>query len=85
MIRSLLVFVAVVIIYYALKAVVTSALRSYHAEGARSRIKGEEMVLDPQCRTYVIKGRAVTRRIGGSIHSFCSEECARRYEEAHRA
>ena len=39
------------------------------------------MVLDPGCRTYVVKDRAVTRRIRGSVHSFCSEACARRYED----
>lgn len=82
--RSLLVFIALVVLYYALKTAVRSALKAYREEGGRARVRGEEMIFDPQCRTYVVKERAVTRRIGGSVHSFCSEDCARKYEEAHR-
>jgi len=37
--------------------------------------KAEEMVLDPQCGSYLPKGEAISR--GG--HYFCSEECARLY------
>lgn len=82
--RSLLVFIAIIAFYYALKTVLQSALKAYHDESDRIGIKGEEMVLDPECRTYVIKDRAVTRRVRGRVHSFCSEACAQRYEEAHR-
>lgn len=81
--RSLLIFVSIIVLYYALKTIFRSAMKAYHEQPGR-RLKGEEMVLDPECRTYVIKDRAVTRRIRGSIHSFCSEACAQRYEEAHR-
>ena len=86
MMRSLIVFICLVILYYALKSVVRSAIRAYQEEGkpGRRRLEGEEMVLDPECRTYIVKERAVTRRINGAVHSFCSEACARRYEEKHR-
>jgi hypothetical protein len=36
---------------------------------------GEEMVLDPQCHSYVAKSDAVLR----SGQYFCSQECARLY------
>jgi YHS domain-containing protein len=36
---------------------------------------GEEMVLDPQCQSYLPKGSALLR--GGFY--FCSEQCARLY------
>ena len=39
---------------------------------------GEEMVLDPQCRSYVPKGSALLR--GGDY--FCSEQCATLYLNA---
>jgi YHS domain-containing protein len=42
------------------------------------------MVLDPQCKTYVPKGRAVMRRVGGKTVPFCSEACARAYEEGEK-
>ena len=85
MIRNLLVFIVIIIVYYSLKTVLRSALKAYHEEhNAPSQLKGEEMVLDPECRTYVIKGRALTRRFQGKLYSFCSEACAQRYEEKHR-
>jgi YHS domain-containing protein len=86
MIRSLLIFVFIVVVYYAVKTVFRSALKSYHGEDQkRTRIMGEDMVQDPECRTYVPKGRAVTRRVGGRLCHFCSEACAQRYEEKNRA
>jgi len=85
MIRNLLVFFVIVILYYALKTVLRSAFKAYHEErDLPTQLKGEEMVLDPECRTYVVRDRAVTRRVQGKIHSFCSEACAQRYAEKHR-
>ncbi len=85
MIRSLLIFFFILIIYYAVKTVIRSAFTAYHEEEPpRTRFKGNELVQDPQCRTYVIKERAVTRRIRGKLCSFCSEACARQYEEMNR-
>jgi YHS domain-containing protein len=85
MIRGLLLFLGILLIYQALKTVIRSAVRAYHAEDRkRERLMGEDMVLDPQCRTYVPKNRAVTRRVGGVTCSFCSKACADEYEAAHR-
>jgi len=86
MIRSLVILVALFIIYSALKTVVRSALKAYHADDQRrSRsLIGDEMVLDPECRTYVVKDRAVTRSIRGALVHFCSDACAGRYEDKHR-
>jgi hypothetical protein len=85
--RGLLFFFAILVIYFALKTVVRSAVRAYHDDEQRrgKRIMGDEMVLDPECRTYVIKDRAVTRRIRGTLTHFCSDACARRYEDKNRA
>ncbi len=85
MIRSLLIVVFLLVIFYALKTVFRAAVKGYQEEDRnRSRLMGEEMVLDPECRTYVPKGRAVTRRIGNKLYSFCSETCAKQYEDKHR-
>jgi uncharacterized protein len=85
--RGLLFFLAILVIYFALKTVVRSAVRAYHDDEQRrgKRIMGDEMVLDPECRTYVVKDRAVARRIRGTLIYFCSEACAERYEEKNRA
>jgi YHS domain-containing protein len=81
MLRGILLFVCILIIYNAIKTIFRSAHNAYHREDPRTRIMGDEMVQDPECRTYVLKDRAVVRRIRGSSIYFCSEACARRYEE----
>jgi hypothetical protein len=79
MIRNLLVFIVIVIVYYSLKTVLRSAFKAYHEEhNAPAQLKGEEMVLDPECRTYVIKGRALTGASGK--YSFAVRP-AREYEK----
>jgi YHS domain-containing protein len=84
MIRTALIFIFLVILYYAVKTVVRSAIGAYHRDDGERRLRGEEMVLDPQCKTYVPKGRAVMRRVGGKTVPFCSEACARAYEEGEK-
>jgi len=85
MIRGILVFFCILIIYNALKTVFRSARQAYRQEDPRTRIMGDEMVQDPECRTYVLKDRAVVRRIQGTNIFFCSEACARQYEEKNHA
>ncbi len=84
MIRILLFFALIVVAYAALKSLFRSAARAYH-EGDRSSAapQGEEMVQDPECRTYVVKSRAVSRRLGGAVVHFCSESCAKQFEVKH--
>jgi YHS domain-containing protein len=86
MIRGLLFFLVIFMIYSALKTVVRSAFKAYHEDEQRrgGQIMGDEMVLDPECHTYVVKNRAVSRRIRGTLTHFCSDECARRYEDKKR-
>ena len=87
MIRGVLFLFVIFVIYYALKTVVRSAVKAFHEDEQRRsrRIMGDEMVLDPECRTYVVKDRAVTRRIRGTLIHFCSDACAGRYEDKNRA
>ena len=84
MIRNILTLIFIVIIYYTLRTVFRSARKAYYAEEKRERLKGEEMVLDPECRTYVVKARSTVRRISGKPVYFCSEACAKRHEEKSR-
>ena len=85
MLRVILVVVCLLILYNALKTIFRSASQAYHQEDPRDRIMGDEMVRDPECRTYVLKDRAVVRRIRGANTYFCSEACARQYEDKNRA
>lgn len=86
MMRSLLIFILIVVVYQAVKTVFRAALSTYHSgEKKPPRIPGEEMVQDPQCRTYVVKDRALIRHIGRRKEYFCSAACAEAYERDHRS
>lgn len=81
MMRGLQILIIVMVLYYAVRTVYRSAIEAYQRkDDPPSASRGEEMVFDPECRTYVIKGRAVIRRIDGTLYSFCSETCARQFE-----
>ena len=81
MMRFLLVAILLILVYHALKIVLRSAVRAYHRDdgGSSSRIPGAEMVRDPNCRTYIVKDRALARRVNGSTSYFCSQACADEY------
>lgn len=71
-------FILILVIGY----VVLSALKSLSRSGPRKPSRraestdlGEEMVFDPQCRSYVPKSDAIEK----SGEYFCSQECARIY------
>ena len=87
MLRGILVFLVISVIYYALKTVVRSALKTYRVDEKKrsKRVMGDEMVLDPECSTYVVKDRAVIRQIRGTNIHFCSDDCAKRYEDKNHA
>ena len=79
--RAILLFLLVIVVYQAIKVVVRSALSTYRGGEQRApRIPGEEMVRDPQCGTYVVKGRALARRVAGRTVYFCSVCCADAYD-----
>jgi YHS domain-containing protein len=84
MIRALFIVFLAMLVYSAIKTVVRSASRAYHEGERKAQIHGAEMVLDPQCRTYVIKDRATVRRIKGNLVYFCSEDCANKHETQSR-
>jgi len=41
--------------------------------------KGEDLVQDPFCKTYVPKSQAYAKEIDGKTHYFCSKECFEKY------
>jgi len=80
--RVLMIAVYAALAWYAVRAVVRWLLQT--PPKAERRDAGlppdAEMVRDPQCGVYVVKDRAVTRIIRGSILCFCGEDCAAAYE-----
>jgi hypothetical protein len=69
------------LVFLLLAYVVYLVIKAYLASGGRLRrrdtppLEGEEMVLDPQCHSYVPKREAFLQ----GDRYFCSEECARLY------
>ena len=84
MIRYVLTFIFIFVVYYAIKTVFRAAISAAGKDRRDRQLPGDEMVLDPECRTYVVKHRAVIRRIGGKRCFFCSEACAEQYEQKSR-
>jgi hypothetical protein len=74
LLRLILIF----LICYILITVVRSLIgrgKDAVSNRVKANLDGEEMVLDPQCHSYVPKSDAITQ----SGRYFCSQECARLY------
>lgn len=70
LLRLLFLLIIIYIVYMALRPLFGGAKKP-----SGPAQLGEQMVLDPQCQTYVPKSEALARQ--GKY--FCSEECAQRY------
>lgn len=81
MLRYLFLFLIGVLVYYSLRTLFGVRRTGGPGRGPSRRLEGQDMVLDPECHTYVVKDRAVIRRVRGTPTYFCSEECARKHEE----
>lgn len=76
--KLLFFLLAVAILYYLFKNDKKNRVEEV-AEGGGTAPEGEDMVLDPQCKTYVSKLEAFRVREGNKIHYFCSPECRDKY------
>ena len=71
-------FLVFFLLFYFLYKIFFSARKTKRAAARRSDAdaeRGEEMVLDPQCRSYVPKSEAMLR----GQQYFCSDRCASLY------
>jgi len=73
LLRLVIVFLIFYIIIAAFRSIVSRGKTG--ASGKLSDTDSEEMVLDPQCQSYVPRSHAVSQ----SGRYFCSRECARLY------
>ena len=74
LLRLLILFLLCYVAFAALRAIARRG-KSRASGKLNSDAPGEDMVLDPQCRSYVPKSQAVAQ----SGRYFCSRECARLY------
>ena len=74
LLRLLLILLICWVVLAALKSLLAGRMNK--TSGSRkSRADGEEMVLDPQCHSYVPRSAEVLK----SGQYFCSQECAQLY------
>jgi YHS domain-containing protein len=77
------VLVILVLLYVGYKIVTmfrrekTRTVKGYRVDEVPS--KGEDLVQDPFCRTYVPKSQAYLKEINGRQQYFCSSECCEKY------
>ncbi len=74
LLRFLIFLVIVYVVWSALKSYL-AARRTPARKSDLRAASGDEMVLDPQCQSYIPKAEAVAH--AGKY--FCSQECARLY------
>ncbi|MEK7234866.1 MAG: hypothetical protein AAB268_13705 [Elusimicrobiota bacterium] len=76
--RAIMFAVYVLIVYYAVRAVLRRILQTQQrpTRPCPDESADGEMVLDHECRVYVLKKCAVTRSIRGNVLYFCNDACA---------
>lgn len=74
MIRFLWFFILTVVLYWAVKGLLSKGERKDHRDAA-----GEEMVKDPNCGVYLPRSNAVHLQSGSEHLYFCSERCRKAY------
>ncbi len=70
--------------YRLLKSWGGSFKRGDRVPGANDGLQNTELIQDPQCKTYFLKGHGVGSTINGETIYFCSEDCRNAYLEKHR-
>jgi uncharacterized protein len=78
MIRFLIFLILAYIAYRTVKAIFRP---KEELRGGQDKGVIDEMVQDPQCKTYVPKREAVKRTIAGETHFFCSGACADKFQK----
>ncbi|MGE5841897.1 MAG: YHS domain-containing protein [Deltaproteobacteria bacterium] len=74
--RFIIYLVLAYLAYRVLKAVIRPKDRISRTEDGGII---DEMVQDPQCKTYVPRRQAVEKTIDGKSYHFCSDSCASKF------
>jgi YHS domain-containing protein len=78
MLRLIIIAAALYLLYRILKGMLVQKHRQVNQN--RGEII-DELVQDPNCKLYIPSRSSVKKVIAGRTYSFCSEECARKFEE----
>ena len=79
MLVRLLIWLLVGFLVYTVFQFLRQALTKPPGAPPEKTVRGEEMVRDPECGTYVPRGDAIQDQLKGKSHYFCSTECRDKY------
>lgn len=77
MARLLFFILLVLVLYYLFRFFIKSLTLPRRKKDTQNR--PEELVQDLYCQTYIPKGLALKKKVGGQVLYFCSETCLRNY------
>jgi YHS domain-containing protein len=81
MIRLVIAGIIVYVVYRFLKVLFAPSERvTGSASGSPPRLKGEDLVKDPYCGTYIPINSAYKTTVNGETLYFCSRECLEKYK-----
>ncbi|MBI5286752.1 MAG: hypothetical protein HY878_04075 [Deltaproteobacteria bacterium] len=81
--RTILYIVLLFLIYSLARGYLFSRRQPPTFTKGAGQYPGDELVLDPACKTYIPKDSALRVRDGEMVHYFCSEECRGRFLKGH--
>ena len=79
MLVRLLLWLIVGFLAYTVFQVIKQALMKPPGPPPEKTARGEEMVQDPECKTFVPRSDAVRAQHKGQALFFCSDECRNKY------
>lgn len=80
MLRLIILAAVFYLLYRILKGMLAPKKREVKGSGGEII---DELVQDPQCKLYIPSKDSVRRVVQGRNYSFCSEECAKQFQEEH--
>ena len=81
MLVRLLIWLIVGFLVYTVFQIIRQAVSKPPLTPPEKTSRGEEMVRDPECGTYVPRNDAVKSEVKGKSYYFCSKECRDKYLE----
>jgi uncharacterized protein len=81
MLVRLLLWLIVGFLVYTVFQAIKQVMLKPPAPPAEKTSRGEEMVRDPECGTYVPRSDAIKVQAKGATHYFCSTECRDKYQK----
>ncbi len=77
MVRFLIYILVIFLLSYLLRFIIKSLTSPVKKKDTRA--EPEELVQDPYCQTYIPKGLALKKKVGGQVQYFCCERCLKNY------